>query len=67
MSLLQSASGIKGACDGVFTLDLNQLWNPSGPLAKKNPGAGAVVQLQLAYRDQGGIGLSDALEFYLAP
>jgi hypothetical protein len=56
-------------CRGTFRQDLNALWaaNPA-----KNPGAGAVVQLQLWVRDVGSpfspdSVLSDALEFALGP
>ena len=62
-------SGTTGACDGSFSQDLNQLWtqNPN-----KNPGAGAVVQAQLWYRDPANTSnqttsLSDALEFAVCP
>ena len=62
-------SGTIGACDGTFSQDLNARWatNPA-----QNPGAGAVVQAQLWYRDPFNTSnqttsLSDALEFTVAP
>ena len=65
-------SGSVGACDGDFTQDLNALWCASCPRPLKNPGAGAVVQAQLWYRDplntsNQTTSLSDALEFTVAP
>jgi len=62
-----AGSGTLGACDGAFVLDLNALWNPTGPLAHKNPGAGVLVQAQLIHRSGGGTILSDALEFLTGP
>jgi hypothetical protein len=63
-----SGSGTPGACDGSFAQDLNALWCPSCPKPAKNPGAGAVVQAQLWYRDplstsNQTTSLSDAVEF----
>ena len=46
-----SGVGTIGLCDGSFALDLNALWCPSCPKPAKNPGAAAVVQAQLWYRD----------------
>jgi len=62
-------NGTNGGCDGVFSQDLNALWQA---LPAKNPGAGAIVQLQLWYRDPFNTSnqttsLSDALEFTLCP
>jgi hypothetical protein len=64
--------GTVGQCDGTFALDLNALWCPSCPKAHKNPGAGAVVQAQLWYRDplnpsNQTTSLSDAIEFCVTP
>ena len=42
--------GTIGLCDGAFSLDLNAVWYPA-PKPAKNPGAAAVVQAQLWYRD----------------
>jgi hypothetical protein len=57
-------SGTSGLCDGSFAQDLNAFWTAK-PAA--NPGAGAVVQIQLWYRDPQNTSnqttsLSDALE-----
>ena len=64
-----AGSGANGACDGAFDQDLNTHWaaNPS-----KNPGAGAVAQAQLWYRDPHNTSnrttsLSDAIEFCVVP
>lgn len=66
---LLSASGTNAACDGAFEFDLNAHWT-ANPL--RNPGAGALVQVQLWYRDPQNQGsetssMSDALEFCVAP
>jgi hypothetical protein len=63
-----SGTGTVGACDGSFAQDLNALWCPACPKPAKNPGAGAVVQAQLWYRDplstsNQTTSLSDAIEF----
>jgi hypothetical protein len=60
------------ACDGAFAQDLNTFWCPSCPKPQKNPGAGALVQAQLWYRNPGSpvfvaTALSDAIEFSVAP
>jgi hypothetical protein len=65
---LLGGTGTAGACDGSFSQDLNAFWCPACPKANKNPGAGAVVQAQLWYRDplstsNQTTSLSDALEF----
>jgi hypothetical protein len=62
---LLSGSGTPGACDGLMLQDLNAFWTAQ---PNKNPGAGAVVQAQLWYRDPQNTsnqttGLSNALEF----
>ncbi|MCP3904982.1 MAG: S8 family serine peptidase, partial [Planctomycetes bacterium] len=45
---LMSGSGTPGACDGGFSRDLTAHWQAK---PASNPGVGAVVQLQLWYRD----------------
>jgi hypothetical protein len=67
-----AGTGTAGVCDGVFSLDLNALWCPACPKPNKNPGAGAMVQAQLWYRDPLGTSnqttsLSNALEFTIRP
>jgi len=62
-------NGTTGECDGWFTQDLNSRW-AARPL--QNPGAGAVVQAQLWYRDplntsNQTTSLSDAIEFTVGP
>ena len=62
-------SGTNGSCDGAFSQDLNALWSVK---PNKNPGAGALVQAQLWYRDPQNTSnqttsLSDALEFSVGP
>lgn len=66
---LLEGNGTPGTCQGTFALDLNAHWaaNPA-----QVPGAGAVVQAQLWYRDpfntsNQSTSLSDALEFTVAP
>ena len=66
---LLSGSGTNGSCDGAFTQDLNARWTAK---PAHNPGAGAVVQAQLWYRDplntsNRSTSLSDALEFAVLP
>ena len=68
----KAGAGTIGLCDGSFALDLNALWCPSCPKPAKNPGAAAVVQAQLWYRDplstsNQTTSLSDAIEFVVAP
>ena len=64
-----SGGGTSGNCDGTFSYDLNARWtqNPN-----QNPGAGAVVQLQLWTRDPLNTSaqktiLSNALQFTVMP
>ena len=62
-------SGTNGACDGAFSQDLNARWTAK---PAQNPGAGALVQAQLWYRDplstsNQSTSLSDALEFTVCP
>jgi hypothetical protein len=69
---LLNAVGTAGACDGAFTQDLNALWCSTCPKPLHNPGAGAVVQAQLWYRDPFNTSnqttsLSDAIEFCVVP
>ena len=66
---LLTASGNSGSCDGFFAQDLHARW-----VAKpaQNPGAGAVMQAQLWYRDPMNTSnqttsLSNAVEFTVAP
>jgi hypothetical protein len=66
---LLTASGTSGLCDGAFTQDLNARWTA---LPTQNPGAGAIVQAQLWYRDplntsNQTTSFSDAIEFGLCP
>ena len=66
---LLTGSGTSGLCDGAFAQDLNARW-ASKPT--QNPGAGALVQTQLWYRDPQNTSnqttsLSDALEFTVGP
>ena len=69
---LLSAVGTNAACDGAFAQDLNAYWCPTCPKANKNPGAGAVTQAQLWYRDPFNTStrttsLSDGGEFLVCP
>jgi hypothetical protein len=69
---LLAGSGTPGQCDGFFSQDLNALWCAACPKPAKNPGAAAVVQAQLWYRDplntsNQTTSLSDAIEFSVAP
>ena len=62
-------TGHAGACDGSFSQDLNARWTAK---PNQNPGAGAVVQAQLWYRDPQNTSnqttsLSDAVEFVVFP
>jgi hypothetical protein len=61
--------GTNGLCDGSFSQDLNALWTAK---PAKNPGAGALVQAQLWYRDPNSTSnqttsFSDAIEFLVGP
>ena len=65
---LLTGTGTSGVCDGAFTQDLNARWCPTCPKPAQNPGAGAIVQAQLWYRDplntsNQTTSLSDAIEF----
>ena len=66
---LAATGSTVGACDGAFSQDLHAMWSAQ---PQKNPGSGAVVQLQLWYRDPQNTSnqttsLSDALEFTVQP
>jgi hypothetical protein len=61
-------NGTTGACDGWMSQDLNAHWCPTCPKPLQNPGAGALVQAQLWYRDPLNTSnqtssMSDAIEF----
>jgi len=69
---LLSGTGTNGACDGAFTQDFNARWCPTCPKPGQNPGAGALVQAQLWYRDpfntsNRSTSLSNAVEFTVLP
>ena len=62
-------NGTTNACDGTFSQDMNARWQAK---PNSNPGAGAVVQAQLWYRDPQNTSnqttsLSDAVEFTVQP
>ena len=64
-----SGGGTSGTCDGSYSQDFNALWTQS---PGKNPGAGAVVQVQLWTRDPLNTSnqktiLSSALQFTVMP
>ena len=64
---LQNGTGTIAACDGSLALDMNAYLR-ANPI--KDPGLGAVVQIQLWYRDPASTSnqstsLSDALEFVI--
>jgi len=70
--LLSAFGSTAGACDGVLVQDLNARWCPTCPKPTHNPGAGAVVQAQLWYRDPNNTSnvdtsMSDAIEFTVQP
>jgi len=69
---LMVGEGTHGLCDSVFVRDLNARWCPTCPKPNQNPGAGAVVQAQLWYRDPSNTSnqttsLSNAVEFTVGP
>ena len=69
---LLTSAGTAGLCDGRFRQDLNALWCSTCSAPLKNPGAGALVQAQLWYRDpqntsNQSTSLSDAIEFTVQP
>ena len=65
-----AGTGTNGACNGAFSQDLNAHWQAK---PNHNPGAGAVVQAQLWYRDPFNTAnnqktsLSDAIECFVGP
>jgi hypothetical protein len=64
--------GTLGACDGGFDQDLNARWCPTCPKPQHNPGAGALSQAQMWYRDPLNTSnqtssMSDAIEFLVGP
>lgn len=66
---LLPGNGTVGVCDGTKSQDLNARWTVK---PAKNPGAGAVVQVQLWYRDpfstsNQATAFSDAMEFTVCP
>jgi hypothetical protein len=69
---LQQGTGTVGSCGNTIFYDLNALWCPTCPKPQKNPGAGAIVQAQLWYRDPQNTSnqttsLSNAIEFGVNP
>ncbi len=65
---LLTGSGTSGQCDGSFGQDLNARWCSTCPKPSHNPGPGALLQVQLWYRDPQNpfnrtSSLSAALEF----
>jgi hypothetical protein len=59
-------------CDGWFVMDLNARWCSTCPRPSHNPGAGAIVQAQLWYRDPLNTSyqttsMSAAVEFLVCP
>ena len=63
--------GTLGACDGSFARISTRVV-PACPNPHQNPGAGALVQAQLWYRDPSytsnqTTSLSDAIEFLVGP
>jgi hypothetical protein len=70
--LLPPTGVFGGLCSGNVTQDLNARWCPTCPRPGHNPGAGAVVQAQLWYRDPQNTSnrttsLSNAIEFTVCP
>ena len=66
---LLTGNGTLGSCNATFSQDLNARWTAK---PAHNPGAGAVVQAQLWYRDplntsNQTTSLSDAVEFTVQP
>jgi hypothetical protein len=69
---LKLGTGTAGLCDGAFAQDLNARWCSTCPKPLHNPGAGALMQAQLWYRDPQSTSnqkssLSDAIEFSICP
>jgi hypothetical protein len=66
---LLTGVGTNGQCNGSFSQDLNAHWSAK---PAKNPGAGAIAQVQLWFRDplnpsNQTTSLSDAIEFTVYP
>jgi hypothetical protein len=64
-----AGNGASGTCAGALSQDFNTLWSTK---PSKNPGAGALVQAQLWYRDPANTSnqttsLSSAIEFAVCP
>lgn len=69
---LLTGVGPVGSCAGQFTMDLNARWCSTCPKPAHNPGAGAVGQAQLWYRDPASTSnqtssMSDAVEYVVGP
>jgi hypothetical protein len=69
---LLQGSGTHDQCDGTLTKDLNAHWCAGCQRPSHNPGAGALVQAQVWYRDPKSTSnqttsLSNAIEFTVAP
>ena len=67
-----SGNGTVGACDAIFSQDLNALWCPSCPKPKNVPLPSKKLQIQFWYRDPGNTSnqptsLSDAIEVTVCP
>ena len=70
--LLSGNGSTAGFCDGQLSQDLNARWCATCPKPQHNPGAGALVQAQLWYRDPQSTSnqtssMSDAVEFVVEP
>jgi hypothetical protein len=66
---VQTSTGTPGLCDGLASLDLNALW---GAIPAKNPGGGAIINIQYWYRDVfntsgAGTSLSNGLSVEVGP
>jgi hypothetical protein len=69
---LLTSTGVSGTCGASFVEDLNARWCATCPKPAHNPGAGAVLQAQLWYRDPLSTSnqtssMSDAIEFGVGP
>ena len=67
---LLTGTGTNGGCDGAFSQDLNARWCSTCPKPLHNPGAGAVMQAQMWYRDPtAGVGsnLTQGLQVLCMP
>jgi len=66
---LLNGTGTPNTCDGLLSQDINARWAAK---PAHNPGAGAIMQLQLWYRDPANTSnqttsLTDAIEFVVCP